>query len=565
MPFSRNNLQNLRTSVGIVDDPVQGCIVTASSTPDMNIHVASGKYKNLNVKETDLTIESITASPFQGTMTNITINTGATYIVNKENPSVYSAWAINVDWDSVIVKDHTTQETLVLGTDYTLEHTGNYLTTDVWAATKIKTVSGSKTVDISYNIKKCRVDIVAVNTATGAVSLIKGTETTQTPWTSCVSIPDGYYRLAHVFVNSEAPIASFNIVNIQKYNYGLTALEWFYLGIEKQFNAQKLSRFWQAVESSRATGNAVNIGIIGDSVINGSGLIDNAGDKAWFAFFADLLHAAFPNAQITYTIGSSTVKSYSASGTVVQGARLKFNIKNYAQGGHTLFQFMHDGDGHFDKNAAGSYSVLYDNQVVNNYDLVIFARTNTETYITSLKNTTNFGTSGQTLYSIYTSAPYNLSLHDQADYNDATNGTEWLAEDNLKCFKAELQYIYDTVTAKRTTGNSNIFGADFVIISGTPDSAYHDMNMMNDNTSSMVSAAKTRDIVKAQFAKTNNLVYINLWPYFKNLSARLGLPTSVGGNIGNNLAYLPDGIIHPNQYIYYFLALVTAKLICPDF
>lgn len=539
-------------------DPVQGALVTAHSTPDMGVHVAAGKYQNVPIQATDLVIEQ--PGPVHHMENTNADITGGYSITNTEYPAV-SLGGFNIN--NIVVKDHTTHETLNPDTDYTVTvyPSGNY-------SASLISISGTLIVDISFDIPVIRADMVVVNKTTGIISIVKGNETTWDPWTSLISVPEGYHRLANIYVSANVTsIPNSNIFNVQNYVEGLTQQELFFMDLEKYQNAIKLSRFYTAIESAQATGQPVNIGIMGDSVVDGTQphMGEGAANRAWLAIFIDSLNVVYPDAGINwYSVQVDGECNLMKSWAAKNGFKLIFNIYNYAQGGHNIFQFMEDGDGHYDKNEANKYSCLYSNCLNSDMDLFLVGRTNSCPYLQDLRHradltgyTSTFGSTGKYLYDIMTAAPYNLTLHPQTDYEDATNGQNWLTEDNLKCYNACLQRIYTDMSIKRTTGNPGVFGADVVFVSGTPDHIDYD-GCGRYSSSVTVTSQRYQDVIKSQFAMKNNCVYINLWDIINTLDTRLGIPKG-------SAAYFPDQVVHPNRCIHALFGKIISKLICPGF
>lgn len=521
-----SSLKSAASTTNASNSDLTGCIVSANTAPNMSVQVASGSINGVTVSPVSLTIETLSADiPVTQSLTL----TSAWQILNSEFANCPYRIPRNI-----VVKD-LSNHVLVLGTDYNIGDWGD----------NIKVIMGLNTtsqVTVSFGVPVCRIDTILVDTTTGALSVKKGYESNNNPTKMVNKIPIGKLRLANICLFWDTTsIQTSSIFNCSGINVdGYTKDDLTNLKYKKEHFGNKLYKFYSQIAMLADTTSLlkrtlpINIGILGDSTVanNQMELVDENGVvQGWTCVFADKVHVNYPDAEvILYSVDGAGAITEFRNYPSQNGSNIKIHVYNYAQGGHSLSQLMHDGDGHYDMNGANKYSVLYANGVPNYHDLFFIARTNIMlTDLTSLKG--NY-------YSIYTSAPYSLALHPQVDYNDVANGQNYIIADNIKCYVAELERIYSNLTAQ---------GAEVVFVSDTPDSIKKDYGTLYESNIHLQSEKMF------EVAREHNCIFIDLYPIFRNIEQITGISV--------DLVRLPEGNIHPSIYTHNIMGNNVAEVI----
>ncbi|MDM0804617.1 hypothetical protein QTI11_14750 [Clostridium perfringens] len=431
----------------------------------------------------------------------------------------------------LVVKNEN-DDLLVEGDDYTV-------TTDSLGITKIRDNKlNSRVVNLSYKCPMCRIDTLLLDVETGEILIKTGINSNNNPTVGLWDIPKGKFRLGYIFLRwgatsiKQEDIYLTKDVNLQ----GETALDNLY---NKNFSKEcgnKLFRFYSKIESmlsiqSYARKKPIRIGIIGDSTCqnNQDELILESDNKyyGWTNFLCDMLHKDYPNAKITMyrCYANNTplqVRNYEKQGE----CNLEIEIYNYAQGGHTLYQFLFDEHNHFKDNDINHVSPCFINGKENYHDLMFLCRTNWMLEDTFLKE--------QSVREKFQSEPYNLKLHEISDYENK----ELLIEDNSEVYKILLKEVANTVKKQ---------GADLVFVSSTPDSALNfEMYTKHEASSAMMSE------LEFEICKEFNSIFVNLFPIFTKSVEKNGLPLQ--------LMYLPQGQVHPGMYMHKRIADEVFKI-----
>ncbi|ELC8346258.1 hypothetical protein QYB52_000129 [Clostridium perfringens] len=434
------------------------------------------------------------------------------------------------------VEDNETKEILEKDIDYAT-------ITDNLGVTKIKNLlENDRLVNLKFEAPMCRIDTILIDKHTGEVTIKEGINSNNNPTIGLWEIPDDKFRLAYVLIGwEENKIYEKNIFLTKNINAkGQTIIETIEDKNYSKKSGNKLFKFYSKIESVLGTQpyrrtKPIRIGIIGDSTCqnNQKELVlekDNL-PYGWTNFLCDMLHESYPNAKITmYRCWSDNTPVEVRKYEKVDDNKLEIEIYNYAQGGHTLYQFMFDEHNHFKDNDINHVSPCFIKGKENYHDLIFLCRTNWMLEDEFLKDLS--------VREILKSNPYNIKLHEVEEYSDL--GV--LMEDNSRVYKGLLRYI------------SSLFkeqGADLVYVSSTPDSALNFGTWAENEASSAMMSALTYEI-----SEEFNSLFINLFPIFTKSVEKNGLPLEI--------MYLPQQRVHPGVYMHKRIADEVFKIFNKD-
>lgn len=496
--------------------------VKCTHVEGMKLNVSKGILDNVKIiNGGDVVLDDL-GSDVKRTLSGFTVPLSPSYVYLKGEIE-QALWVKNI-----VVKD---SEGVLLTKDV------DYAISEDWLGkTKISALKTSFTGTIEFDQPMCRIDVVCINKDSGGIAIKKGIETNSNPTKDMNNIPSNWIRIANVWIRwNSKTILPQNICNVSDRDIdGYTQKDLTMLPFKKEIYSNTLESLNFKIRMALNKNDDVfrnkrpiRIGFFGDSVTqNTQEELKGIDGKlyGWSMVFVDKLHEMYPDAElkmwsVNYQGELNTVRNYASKNDCL----LKFELFNYAQGGHMLHNLLHSNDLHYDRNQTGRFSPLYYSGNTNYHDLFFMCRTNfcLNDY-TMLKNID--------MYNIFKSEPYNVNLRDISLYNDVNYGEQYMREDNAKCYKAMLKRVYNDMTKQ---------GSEVVFTSDTPASIWG----MHNGDYEAASSAQSK--LTYEVARETNSIFINWLPLFQNKDEIMGIPTEAFA--------LPQCTIHPSIYVHRFM------------